>query len=335
VIKRLVDQGHLSQVLLVTTGSNAFDLRRGSEKLPGRKGSLKRTEYIFLPVSYKEFLYQTRGDVGEFPSYEFWGYVLSGGSPLAINKLGYEDGVDDNFHDLIKDWVIGDIVGSGRSRIFLTNLIRKLYDHGASTVSYTKLARDAGLANNSAALDYIEKLTDLCCLLPCMQWDQAKDVFLARKPSKIHFLNLAFAFAFHPNKPTYIHEIKQLEGRNKAMIYEWIVAQELWRRYNLENQKNNLSYGTVENFGYWSSKNHEIDFVTPDRKFYEVKAGSASALDFSWFSKTFPNKKLNVICDSHFETKTVFGRSLQAFLLEAESELYYDEDKYQFKAEEF
>jgi hypothetical protein len=43
-----------------------------------------------------------------------------------------------------------------------------------------------------------------------------------------------------------------------------------------------------EAIGFWASKEHEIDFVTPDRDFIEVKRGKASPMDFSWFSRIFP-----------------------------------------------
>jgi hypothetical protein len=52
-LKRLSDRGELRGVLVVTTGSRAADIRRGSERLPGRKGKLGRTEYLFTGVSYK------------------------------------------------------------------------------------------------------------------------------------------------------------------------------------------------------------------------------------------------------------------------------------------
>jgi predicted AAA+ superfamily ATPase len=329
VLKRLVDRGKLRDVLLITTGSNAFDLRRGSEKLPGRKGFLERSDYIFLPISYREYRYQTRQEIGRFPADVLWGYVLSGGSPLAINHLGYDDSLYERHHALLKDWIVGDIVESGRGRTFLLSLLRRLYLHGAGRISYTKLAQEAGLANNSAALDYVEKLVDLCCVLPCMQWDAGKEVFLARKPSKIHFINLAAALAFHPRKISYIHEVKNLEGQERAAIHEWIVAQELWRRYNLKNQLQNIEYGPVETFGYWASKEHEIDFVTPDQKLFEVKAGKASALEFSWFSKVFPQSSLTVVCESEFSSPSVRGVTLESFLYSAETGLYYDEDREQ------
>lgn len=54
-LKYVIDAGELRDVLVVTTGSKAADLRHGSERLPGRKGRLARTNYVFTPISYAEF----------------------------------------------------------------------------------------------------------------------------------------------------------------------------------------------------------------------------------------------------------------------------------------
>src|SRR5207249_9932670 len=83
-LKRVLDRGELRRVLVVTTGSRASDLRHGSERLPGRKGKLARTSYIFPPVSYAEFLRSGGERLGPraLPS-----YLLSGGSPVACGEL--------------------------------------------------------------------------------------------------------------------------------------------------------------------------------------------------------------------------------------------------------
>jgi predicted AAA+ superfamily ATPase len=54
-VKRLADGGTLRNVLLVTTGSKASDIQRGAELLPGRKGKLARTIYLFVQLPYKVF----------------------------------------------------------------------------------------------------------------------------------------------------------------------------------------------------------------------------------------------------------------------------------------
>lgn len=317
VIKRLIDAGHLKDVLIVTTGSNSNDLRRASERLPGRKGGLQKSEYIFLPISYKEFFYQVESESHKFHNNLLHSYILSGGSPLAINSLYYESKLDENFNNIIYDWVLGNFTSSGRSRSSLLNLLKKLYDTSPSAVSYTKLSKESGLANNTTALEYIEKLGDLLCIYPMMQWDSSRDILLPRKESKFPFINLSFAWCFHPKMPRSVDEVTNLEKSDRGAMYEWTVANELWQREILNKQKSIKPQSNLEQKGlsFWKSKDNEVDFVTSDNKMYEVKSGSTSALDFSWFSKTFPKSMLTVICESHFETNHVISLGLNEFLL--------------------
>jgi hypothetical protein len=65
--------------------------------------------------------------------------------------------------------------------------------------------------------------------------------------------------------------------------------------------------------GFWASKEHEIDFVTPDKDFIEVKRGKASPIDFGWFSKVFPRDRLTVICSSPFKSRQVTGVTIEEF----------------------
>ena len=70
--------------------------------------------------------------------------------------------------------------------------------------------------------------------------------------------------------------------------------------------------------------------MTCDERFFEVKAGPASAMEFTWFQKIFPKKQLTVICETPFESDHVTGLTLEQFLLSGETDLYYDEDKFRF-----
>jgi uncharacterized protein len=330
VIKRLIDIGHLRDCLIVTTGSNAADLRRGSERLPGRKGQLKRTEYVFLPIPYREYRYTVGTEIGTLPRDPFWGYVLTGGAPLAVESLAYDERLSDTFCTLVTDWVLGDMIKSGRSRIFLLNTLKKLFQAAPNPISYTNIAKDAGLANNSAALSYVERLSDLLIVSPMMQWDADKDIHLARKPSKIQFINLAAAWTFHPKSPRSIHELKALESNERGAMFEWLVAQELWRRETLKIQSASgidLRQPYEPTLSFWASKDHEIDFVTASGEMFEVKAGPCSPQDFSWFSKIFPKRHLHVISESRFETSHVTGITFEEFLYGAPTDLYFDSDK--------
>lgn len=306
--KRAYDEGALRNVLTVTTGSKATDLRRGAEKLPGRKGRFTPTEYLFLPISYRQFFDRCSQVFGD----KTWiAYMLAGGAPLACNDIFQFERIPEYFVELVRDWLQGELVSSGRSRITLQQIFRSLFRFAGTPVGYAKLAREAGLANNTVAQGYIELLSDLMTVIPQWPLDVDKDVVLFRKPAKFAFVNLAAAMAFSPYALRYVHEFENVSPQTQAILLEWLVAQELYRRRALS------SVGEAEDLYFWQSKEHEIDFVSTDRKtrrFYEVKRGRAGPLDFSWFHRSHPKADLQVICDTPFEAKRVRGRTIHNFL---------------------
>ncbi|MBI2083100.1 MAG: ATP-binding protein [Deltaproteobacteria bacterium] len=305
-IKRVIDQGLLRNILVITTGSKASDLRRGSEKLPGRKGRLKKSEFLFLPISYREFHRLCGHKLGE----KSWiAYLLTGGSPLACNDIYESEHLPEYFIQLIRDWVMGEVVASGRSRVALTQILPILFRGGGQPIGYAKLARESGLANNTVASGYLEQLSDLLAVLPAWPWDTNAGILQIRKRCKFHFINLAVAIAFHPAALRSIDQFETLTTEMQGMFMEWLVAQEVWRRSVLAGADN------PEAIGFWGSKDHEIDFVTPNHELIEVKRGRAGPLDFSWFSKSFPHGHLAVICGTPFQTSHVTGMTLEQFLL--------------------
>ncbi len=226
-IKRLVDAGELKDVLLVTTGSKASDLRRGQEQLPGRKGKLTRTKYIFTPVSYKNFL-DICGDTFKLDS--IFAYILSGGSPIGANALAENGRLPEYVTEIITDWIFGEFAASGRSRAHLMAVLEILYRMACTPIGQAKLARESGLANNTVAQGHIELLSDLMTVIPSFPYDNQRNITLFRKPCKYHFVNLLMAICWHPKKPRTIDELKQLDKKDLASLYEWTVAQEIWRR---------------------------------------------------------------------------------------------------------
>jgi len=247
-LKRLSDRGKLRDILLITTGSKATDLRRGTEKLPGRTGKLDRVNYLFTPVSYKEF------------------------HRVCNDKLG-------------------------------SNTLN----------AYIISGREAALSNNSIASGYIEILNDLGCVIPAYPWDQHKNLLILRKPCKYHFTNLLVAVAYHPMQIRRPQDMITIPEDMQGSMLEWLIAQELTRRAAI--QSNNI----LEPLAFWQNKEHEIDFVDlPKKMFLEIKRGSCSPLEFSWFYKQFPNDNLIIINKNNFRTKSVTGIKLEEFLLDSD-----------------
>ena len=108
---------------------------------------------------------------------------------------------------------------------------------------------------------------------------------------------------------THISEFDALVPQERAKWIEWLVAQELFRRQCIAGVED------PEALWCWASKEHEIDFVDVHENLYEVKAGRSGPLDFVWFTKTLPKRKLLVIGGGEFQSYAVKGITMEQFLL--------------------
>lgn len=149
---------------------------------------------------------------------------------------------------------------------------------------------------------------DLMCVGAAIPWDPERDVPVRRKPAKFPFTNLLAAVCWHPDHPVSLRDFAALSPQTQGVWYEWAVAQELWRRRVVAGED------FPENMLFWQAGEHEIDFVLRPELLIEVKRGQASALDFAWFPKVFPRKRLVVITTERFETAFCRAMTLADFL---------------------
>lgn len=307
ILKKLADRGKLANVLVITTGSKATDLRRGGERLPGRKGRLARTTYLFTPISFLEF---KRVCGSTLKTHTFYAYLLSGGSPIACAALASMGRVPDYAVELTRDWIEGEIALTGRNRTALFNVLNSLFRFAGNPLGQAKLARESGLANNTVAAGYIEILNDLCCVSPCYPWDFDRKMLILRKECKYHFTNLLTALAYHPARIRTVEDFLKLSEQQQAIWYEWLVAQELQRRRALQGSS------ILAPLAFWQNKEHEIDFFEEPKTFIEVKKGQSRALEFAWFSKQFPKQHLTIVSSSQFQTTNMTSIRMEDFLSE-------------------
>jgi predicted AAA+ superfamily ATPase len=306
-LKALLDSGELRQTLLVTTGSKAADLRHGTERLPGRKGKLARTAYIFTPLPFAEF---KRVCASALPADHLLpAYLIAGGSPPACAAVAATGRLPDYIIEMVRDWVYGEFAAGGRSRAMLLGVLECLYRFAGTPAGQSKLAREAGLANNTVAAGYIDMLSDLMCVASSFAWDADRKRSNRRHPCKFHMTNLLVSMAWHPRHIRTPGDYLALPDGAQGAMMEWAVAQECWRRAALRGDE------MPELMHYWQGGDHEIDFVLGPDEFLEVKRGRTGPLDFAWFPKSFPGGRLTVVGASRFETDQVAGVTLEDFLL--------------------
>jgi len=305
-MKHLLDVGDLRHVLVVTTGSKAADLRRGSERLPGRKGKLDRTQFLFTSLPYAEFKRVCGSRLGDriLPA-----YIISGGSPVACSELATRGCLPEYVIEMTRDWIYGEFAATTRSRASLLGVLECLHRFGGTPVGQAKLAREAGLSNNTIAAGYIELLKDLLCVSSAHPWDENRRKANKRRPCKFHMINLLAAVAWHPSRIRSIQDFVDLSPEEQGCLMEWTVAQEIWRRSAVRGDE------MPEEMVFWQSKKNEIDFVVDNSSFIEVKRGKANPVDFSWFPQSFPKGFLTVINENSFSTDRVKGVTLEEFLL--------------------
>lgn len=306
-IKRLADSGALRKVLLITTGSKAGDIQREAELLPGRKGKLARTIYLFLQLPYKVFHDKA------FPtlkSQTLAAYLIAGGSPPACAAVLETGSVPEYIFQTTAEWIYGECALAGRSRPMLLRMLEQLMRRGTSPVAQTTIAEESGMANNTVAHGYLDLLSDLLVLGTSEPWDPGRKVRVSRKASKYPFVNLLAANTWSTNRHTTPGSLENSTGEDKGVWWEWAMASELFRR--AAKKGNPMPMQSL----FWRSERREIDFVRDDESWIEVKAGRASPFEFDWFGRAFPREKLLVVSSERFDGNAVRGVTLEDFLLD-------------------
>lgn len=306
-LKRLFDSGETRHILIVTTGSKAIDLRRGTERLPGRKGRLKRSNFIFTPISFKQFKQHCEG---YFKQNLLIAYILTGGSPVAINELILTGRLPEYVIDLTKDWILGECAQQGRSRNLLTWIIRAIIERGGTPIALDKLSKESGAANNTVVRGYVDLLGDLLTLSTVYPIDSNTSLPVPRKPQKYAWTYSLAAISFYSGRLRTIDDFHNLSPEQQSPWLEWLVGQELFRRAAVAGDE------SPELLYFWQSSTHEIDYRVSEQEWIEVKRGQIRETDFMWFPHVFPKKHLKVISlDSRFSGLFSDGVTFEDFLL--------------------
>jgi predicted AAA+ superfamily ATPase len=306
-LKRLLDRGELRDVLVVTTGSRATDLRRGVERLPGRKGRLDRTAYLFTPLSFSEFVRVCGERLG---GDRLVAYLLSGGCPLAAGEIAAHGRLPEFVIEMVRDWVLGECAASGRDRSSLLAVWDVVLRRGGTPIGQAAVAREAGLANNTVAAGYLELLADLLCVGRAHAWDPDRRTSVRRRPAKFPPINLLAAVAFDAARTRSVGGFHALPAEAQGRWFEWLVAQEIARRAARRGED------SPETLHYWQGEEREVDYVVRPDLWIEVKRGAASAMEFAWFPRSFPRARLWIACRERFDAGRIRGLTLEDLLLD-------------------
>ncbi len=231
-IKHLHDTGRLQDTTVILTGSHSLDIRRASERLPGRRGRpTGPVDKVLLPMKFAEYLEARDKDMGrlihdldlrradrsialieemtkgsiprtldELSLYSdrlyahFNDYLITGGVPRSINDYAKYGEIRQETYSTYVQVTIGDILRWDKRETYIAQLLKRVIDTLSSQVSWRSLRRGTDIGHETTVSDYIDVLKSSFILCPLYVLDRGRRGPNYSKEKKIHFRD---PFIFH------------------------------------------------------------------------------------------------------------------------------------------
>lgn len=196
-IKSLADAGRLENVYLLLTGSSAVEIKRGYERMPGRRK--KGFDRAFLPMSFTDFcrafhcemhktsLFHILSDESAFRAYEIEAYHVKkelsaclhmylkwGGFPMVVRDMVNRSSVTEETLSVYRSVIFSEFEKQRRQIPVLLSLLRKMYSVLSTPISYSALSQDTGCSSAAVVQAYTEILSGafLGFVLPCLNLER-------------------------------------------------------------------------------------------------------------------------------------------------------------------
>ena len=309
-VKALADEGKLKNVTLLLTGSNSLDIRKGAERMPGRRGKISKIDFEQLPMTFVEFisLIESRIELTDIDSLiyhkdlllcRFKEYLITGGFPLSVNLFFSRGHISSYVYQLYLSWIEGDIGRAGKLERNLYQIMSRILAHMSTGISWYGLSRESGIASHATVQEYVEILERMYVLRSVPFIDLSKKLPMYRKNKKLYFQDPLIFHCFSGKNSgigdNFFTECQRFlnDPASESKLVESVVGMHIFRYY--------------KNCFYWQGQK-EIDFVAKKGsklKFFEVKyQEKVFAGEFQWFTKISSKKDhLNVITKQDIENR--------------------------------
>lgn len=204
-IKHFVDLGKFKNVSMILTGSNAYDLKYGTERLPGRRGKDTELDKIFYPLDFSEFVELIDKEIMEkfqnekigavISSYKLCQnnlqkllgrYLLTGGFISALNDLEEKKKIELNKYSEYLNWTLGDLAKLGRRETVARSIIAEIIKTATSSLGWDTIAKKTAVSHVTVS-DYTEILELIFILKTVYQVDLNSGLLELKKNKKIYF----------------------------------------------------------------------------------------------------------------------------------------------------
>ncbi|MBM4354846.1 MAG: ATP-binding protein, partial [Deltaproteobacteria bacterium] len=209
-LKAAVDLGLLADALVVATGSHALDLARGTERLPGRRGSLESR--FNLEMGYYPFSELVRARGGAPVAASSWApedlyaaasentlrspasgdafglFLRAGGLPRPLADASSTGMFTLETAAVHRDAVLGDMLRAGKNEVQLREILRAVVQSSGSPVTWHGLAERMAIGSKNTVADYLDTVQS-CYLVQVLPQPVSfgSDVPAPKKARKVLF----------------------------------------------------------------------------------------------------------------------------------------------------
>ncbi len=233
--KQVVDARSLKGTTYVLTGSSAWDLKHGVERLGGRKGEAtgKQNHKVLLPMKFAEYAVMRnpglRDAIGKLgldeneartrafaelftqsanhwldPLLPFKGeldalfdeYLITGGVMSAVNQYLSKGGIGNTTYELYLQLFFGDIAKLKRDENTAKKVLSSVLRHPQSSVGWQKISQETAISSPITVSQYVEVLQTLFVLNAYNAFDQNTRQPRHRSDKKLQITNPFFFHAF-------------------------------------------------------------------------------------------------------------------------------------------
>jgi predicted AAA+ superfamily ATPase len=246
---------------VILTGSSASDIRRGAERLAGRRRDVERQENKapldrhLLAMEFSDFLRQVRGPkiTAEAAVSQ---YLVCGGYPHRVGVLvskiqkdepfEWRDGLEDIFQA-----ASGEFERRGLNRAVGLEIISRLAELGCQAISWESFAKPLEGASRETVKSYLRFMGEAFLLGTVHSFDTARGRVALKKDRKLVWLDPALA------------HLAAFAGLGNVPPME-VLAEQTVGAHLLRWREPLLAEGAAFNqrvFTWKSAKGHEIDYL--------------------------------------------------------------------------
>jgi len=274
-IKHIVDTFGLENKTFILTGSSAIDMRKGSGRLPGRRG-VSNPDKLLLPLSFKEFCNLTglrisleyendinldsiKKNIPELKIYQneldlyLDKYLVCGGFLESINSLFGNSTINEEAFERYISVIFSEIEKVKKSRVTSKNVLSSIMDSLGSTISWNRLAKKSGNISTNTLIDYVNTFSDSFTVYYMEHFNLNKLTGNPAKEKKLYFFD-----------PFYYHIISRVINLPYIKISKSFIIESLTGAHLIRNFEQGIYQGfsSIEKIFYWKSvKGKEIDFI--------------------------------------------------------------------------